>query len=192
MAKVSPKRDGCTFNGWWTAKTGGTQLKATDTVKADATYYAHWIVPTCSIFFHANGGTGGKTFSSVAVGAKLGTYMDKVSPKRDGFDFNGWWTEKKGGAGTQVTATTAATGDATYYAHWKAQTCTLFFHANGGTGGKTFTVPKGAKVSDYTGKVNPVNGTKTFNGWWTAKTGGTKVSSTATVTGDVTYYARWK
>ena len=273
MNQLSPKRDGYAFDGWWTAKSGGTQVTATTVVKGDATYYAHWKVSTCAITFHASGGTGGKKFASVAVGSTLGTYMDKVSPKYEAngysYTFDGWWTERNGG--TQVNASTVADGNKTYYAHWKIPTCAITFHASGGTGGKKFasvalgrtlgyymnqvspkyeangysytfdgwwternggtqvyadTVVTGGKtyyvhwiiptctvtfnanggtggkkfasvalgrtLGYYMDQVKPVNGSKTFNGWYTAKTGGSKVSSTTVVTGDVTYYARWK
>ena len=72
---------------------------------------------TCSVFFHANGGTGGKTLT-VPGGVALGMYMGKVSPKRDGYTFGGWWTARTGG--TRILATDVAVGDATYYAHWTA------------------------------------------------------------------------
>ncbi|MBR4616458.1 MAG: InlB B-repeat-containing protein, partial [Kiritimatiellae bacterium] len=107
---------GYVFNGWWTAKSGGTKVTADDVAIGDATYYAHWKLPTYSVFFHANGGTGGKTFT-VTKGSTLGAYMDQVSPKRDGYTFNGWWTAKTGG--TKVPASTVVNAGVTYYAHWK-------------------------------------------------------------------------
>ena len=240
MKELSPKCDGCTFNGWWTDKTGGTRVSPSAVVTADRTCYAHWsncvlsegpgnapwtqqydgiwksgaiadkqasslgasvsgagaisfkwkassekdhdvltfciyedlnfageisgisadwenfsmfivgegthtllwiyskdgskkagsdfcwvkdvewksMGTPCAIAFAANGGTGGKTFSSVGVGRTLGYYMKQLSPKRDGYVFNGWWTAKSGGK--QVTADDVASGDATYYAHWSA------------------------------------------------------------------------
>ena len=144
----------------------------------------------CSISFNANGGTGGKTFSSVGTGRTFGYYMNQLSPKRDGYVFNGWWTAKSGG--TKVTADDVAIGDATCYAHWKLPTYSVFFHANGGTGGKTFTVTKGSTLGAYMDQVSPKRDGYTFNGWWTAKTGGTKVPASTVVNAGVTYYAHWK
>ena len=37
-----PSRSGYSFAGWWTSASGGTQVYASTTVSADATYYAHW------------------------------------------------------------------------------------------------------------------------------------------------------
>ena len=192
MEKVSPKRDGYAFGGWWTARTGGDQIRSLDTATENATYYAHWIEPssTYTIFFHANGGTGGKTFT-VAGGAKFGTYMDKVSPKRDAYVFDGWWTARAGGI--QIGALDVAVGDATYYAHWTAlpASCKVFFHANGGTGGKTFTVVGGGKLGAYMDKVSPTRDGYAFDGWWTARTGGSQILSADIAVADATYYAHW-
>ena len=198
MDKVVPTRDGYAFMGWWTERTGGTQVSAEDLAAGDMTYYAHWIaVPeTCSIFFHANGGSGGKTFT-VAGGAKLGSYMDKVSPSLSGYAFDGWWTERVGG--TQILVDDIAIGDATYYAHWKwaAATCSITFHASGGTGGKKFaSAARGRALSYYMDMVSPkyeANGyAYEFDGWWTERNGGDPVSATDVVSGDATYYAHWK
>ena len=37
-----PTRSGWTFDGWFTAASGGTQISATTIATANATYYAHW------------------------------------------------------------------------------------------------------------------------------------------------------
>ena len=37
-----PTRSGWTFNGWFTAASGGTQISAATVITANATYYAHW------------------------------------------------------------------------------------------------------------------------------------------------------
>ena len=37
-----PVRSGWTFNGWFTAVSGGTQINIATVVTANATYYAHW------------------------------------------------------------------------------------------------------------------------------------------------------
>ena len=37
-----PTRSGFIFDGWWTAATGGTKIKATDKPSGNQTVYAHW------------------------------------------------------------------------------------------------------------------------------------------------------
>jgi uncharacterized repeat protein (TIGR02543 family) len=39
----NPTRNGYTFNGWYTAETGGNQITATTVVRANATVYARWL-----------------------------------------------------------------------------------------------------------------------------------------------------
>ncbi|MDE7243042.1 MAG: InlB B-repeat-containing protein, partial [Oscillospiraceae bacterium] len=59
----TPTRPGYTFNGWYTASSGGTRIYSTTTVNlsANQTLYAHWTAaPSTTSFtvsFNANGGT---------------------------------------------------------------------------------------------------------------------------------------
>ena len=144
---------------------------------------------TYSVAFSANGGTGGKTFSSAGMGRQLSYYMNQLTPKRDGYAFNGWWTAKTGGV--PVNGTDFVTGNATYYAQWTVPTYSIAFNANGGTGGKTFSIPGGTKLTNYMKKLAPKRAGYTFNGWWTARTGGTWVSPSTAAAGNKTYYAQW-
>ena len=54
-------REGYSFDGWYTAASGGTKITASTTVTGDVTYYAHWIVNQYTMTFDANGGVGGTT-----------------------------------------------------------------------------------------------------------------------------------
>ena len=75
-----------------------------------------------------------------------------------------------------------------------AKKLTITWNYNGGKIGKdiktTTTVKKGAKI----GKLpkTPAYTGYTFKGWYTKKTGGTKVTVSTKPTKDVTYYAQWK
>ena len=60
-------RNGYTFAGWYTAKSGGTKISASTTVSANTTYYAQWTMNQYTVTFDANGGTGGKNRN---IGAK--------------------------------------------------------------------------------------------------------------------------
>ena len=185
-------RNGYVFVGWWTAAEGGEQVTASTVVTGNVTYYAHWQVKTYSVDFNANGGAGGSTISR-AHGETLGTLP---TPTRDGYTFAGWWTSASGG--TQVTASTVVTGNVTYYAHWQIKTYEVIFDATGGiisfdveTGG-----PGGILIYRGYGETlgalpTPTRAGYTFDGWWTAASGGTRVSAWTIVTGHVTYYAQW-
>jgi len=65
----------------------------------------------------------------------------------------------------------------------------VVFAANGGTVAEgTRTVGKGKAVGTL---PKPVRTGYTFKGWYTKKSGGTKIKTTTKVTKNVTYYARW-
>ena len=51
-------RTGHTFNGWFTAATGGTLVTSASTVDitADQTLFAQWTASTYTVTFDANGG----------------------------------------------------------------------------------------------------------------------------------------
>ena len=108
-----PTHEGYTFLGWFTTVSGGTQVTASTVVTAETTYYAHWAVKSYTVNFDANGGTGTRSVSC-EYGAAIGPLP---SAMREGYSFLGWFTAA--GGGTQVTASTVVTADATYYAHWK-------------------------------------------------------------------------
>ena len=89
----------------------------------------------------------------------------------------------------------------TLYAQWKANTYTVTFDTNGGNA----VTPSSITVTyDSTYGSLPVptrasssalgfTTTYTFNGWWTAKSGGTKIDATTKVeiTANQTLYAHW-
>ena len=184
---------GYNFLGWFTERSGGTQVTETTKVtqKCDHTLFAHWkkaaATTTYTVTFNPSGGTVSPTTRKVASGAKLGTLPVAT---QTGYDFVGWFTEKSGG--TQVTANTIVTKNVTYYAHWKAKTFTVSFNpTNGSVNPKSKTVqynrPYGAlPVATQTGY--------NFLGWFTERSGGTQVTDTTkmTRTADHTLFAHWK
>ena len=107
-------RAGYTLKGWYTAKSGGTQVTAATTITKDVTYYAQWTeIPTYTVTFDANGGTCATKTMKVAQGEAVGELPEAT---RDGFKLAGWFTAKTGGA--PVTESTAVTKNITYYARW--------------------------------------------------------------------------
>jgi uncharacterized repeat protein (TIGR02543 family) len=177
--------------GWFTAKSGGTQISASTKVTGAVTYYAHWKAQTYTVSFNA-----------ISADAKLstkkktvrygGTYGALPTPTLDGYAFVGWFTERS--AGTQVLDTTkvTATADHTLFGRWKraSANCTVTFAANGGTVSPTKrTVSQGAAVGTL--PVPTLAGYE-YLGWFTAKSGGTQISASTKVTANVTYYAHWK
>ncbi len=118
--------DGKEFDGWAIgSKDTGTKVKAGDThlFEADTIVYAIWKdvetppeKETFKITLDANGGTiGGQPTKTINV-EKDNPYGDLGTPVREGFDFDGWYTEAEGG--TKVESGDKPTRDTTLYAHW--------------------------------------------------------------------------
>ena len=181
----TPTRAGYTFTGWYTAKTGGTKVYSTTKPTKSMTLYAQWKLNTYTIKFDGNGGTVGVEKKWVDHGNAM-EFMP--TPKREGYTFTGWFTAATGG--NKVYSATKVTKNMTLYAQWKLNTYTIKFDGNGGTVG----VEK--KWVDHGNAMNfmptPKRDGYTFTGWFTAKTGGSKVYSTTKVTKNMTLYAQWK
>ena len=205
----TPTRTGYAFDGWFTAANGGTRITASTSVTADVKYYAHWTVVQFNVTFDANGGSGGSV-RKVNYGSVVGA-LPTVT--KDNHAFNGWFTAADGGKA--VTAETVVTGDVTFYAHWTkngggssgdpgpvtpdpvdpdpvtpvVSTFTVTFNANGGSVSATSRkVDDGAAVGAL---PTPTREGYTFDGWFTAANGGTKIGAATKVPGNVTYYAHW-
>ena len=170
------------FNGYYTATSSGTQMinnsgyitsNLTNTkYTANTTLYAQW--------------NHGYKLSSVS---------------KTGYTCS--WNTKSDGTGTKYSsgATVSITANTTYYAICNANEYTVEFVGNGGTSssssmnvtyGKAYgTLPKATRANNGNIKY-------TFEGWYTAATGGekekvTKIESTTTynTAGNQTLYAHW-
>ena len=105
------------------------------------------------------------------------------------YTFKGWFTAATGD--TQVSASTTVTGNVTYYAQWTAtpRSYTATFNGNGGGTPSPSTITK--TYGSELGTLPTCSRTGyTFLGWYTASSGGTKISSATKITGTVTYYAQ--
>ena len=111
-------------------------------------------------------------------------------PKRTKGSFLGWYTAKTGG--TKYTSATKyrVAGNITLYAHWKMPKYTVKFAGNGGKASvSSKTVAYGSKI----GSLPSASRSKySFLGWYTKKSGGTKITASYKVTKNITFYAHWK
>jgi len=184
---LSTESVGWSFKGWYTATSEGTKIgdaEATYTPTEESiTLYAQWDKYVVS--FNANGGSCDPE-SAICDGKPLML----PTPTRTGYKFLGWYTAASGGnkigdAGASYTPT----ANVTLYAQWAGFVVT--YDANDGNcdtesqtyAGKALTLPSASRNS------------YTFNGWYTAKSGGTKIGDAGasyTPTSDITLYAQWK
>lgn len=112
-----------------------------------------------------------------------------ADPTRDGYRFLGWFTAPDGG--DKVTSDTVVNGDMTVYAQWERiiPTYTVRYDLNGGDGTiAPASIKEGEKIAL---PADPTRDGYEFIGWFTAPTGGDKVTSDTVVTGNMTLYAHW-
>ena len=178
-------RTGHTFQGWYTAKSGGTKVSPSTTMgAANTTLYAHWSVNAYTLAFDGNGGKASESSRKVQYGNQYGTLPTAT---RTGYAFQGWYTARSGGS--QVSSsTTMEAANTTVYAHWTVNTYTVSFDSNGGSAVASQSVRYGSKATQ---PANPTRAGHTFQGWYTARSGGSKYDFGTAVTGDVTLHAHW-
>ena len=123
-------RDGYTFDGWFTAATGGDEVSlSTYTVTADVTLYAQYTEDeepgpgpgpqpepeTYTVTFDANGGTlSGNATVEVEEGK---TIAGAPTAGKDGYTFDGWFDAATGGNKIDLSSYTV-TKDVTLYAQY--------------------------------------------------------------------------
>jgi len=189
-------RTGYSFSGWFTAKSGGTQVTSTALVASakNQTLYARWTAKQYTVKLKPQSGTVDPPSITVTYAKK---YVGLPTPTRTGYSFQGWFTKASGGTKITTSTTVKITGSQTLYAHWKAKSYTTTFNANGGSTPKVgSTVKKSLSVTFGKAYGTLPSTSRTgysFSGWWTDPTGGVKVTSSTKVTtaGPVTLYARW-
>ena len=158
---TKPTRTYYSYNGHWTAKSGGTQIikpgggysTPVNGITGNTTLYAHWTRLSYRLELDRNGGTGG-TASRYCKATEGGWYTTWrcetaadyiVPPTKSGYVFMGYYTASQGsgtaqkyinadGSYTDNFRLLVLTADATLYAWWKP--CyAITVNANGGTGG---------------------------------------------------------
>ena len=186
----TPTRDGYWFVGWYDAAEGGNKIGdagATYNPTGDITLYAQWQEQIeYTVTYNANGGSCG-----TASEKYTGTAMTLPTPTRTGYKFLGWYTAASGGNKIgDAGASYIPEENITLYAQWIEQ-YTVTYNANSGSvSPSSATVDKGSSVI----LPNPTRSGYTFNGWYTASSGGTKAgdaNASYTPSASITLYAQW-
>ena len=181
---ASASRTGYTFDGWYTAANGGSKVTAATTITGNTTLYAHWTIIKYSVAYNANGGSGAPGSQTKEYGKALTLSSAKPyknytityngnggtagsANKSVGCTFKSWNTNAAGtGTAYNAGASYNANSSATLYAQWQNPTAGSLANAS---------------RTGYT-----------FDGWYTAANGGSKVTAATTITGNTTLYAHWK
>lgn len=158
-----PTRYGYSFNCWYYYDELNNKVWIFDGAKynipKDITLIADWNVIYSTIRFNSNGGSYVSS-REIAVGKTLGKLPTTY---REGYTFDGWYTEKDGGSLVKPIII-IEDHDYTFYARWTANKYIISFDAAGG-----ICSPSEIEVAaDTTSLILPVPQRKdyTFEGWY--------------------------
>ena len=110
-AMPTTTRENYVFDGWYTEPSGGVRVIQIEDGK-DVTLYAHWSEATYVLTFDTQGAD---AVGPIRFGNADMAGITLPTPARDGYKFEGWFTEAEGGEKVTEIKTAA---DATLYAHW--------------------------------------------------------------------------
>ena len=184
-AKSIPISCSMAFNLTWSGVYGGTK-SASGSMSIPA-------ITSHTLTYNANGGTGAPGKQTKWYGSTI--KISTVKPTRTGYTFLGW--------GTSATTTTVrynpgdtfgSDTDTTLYAVWKADTYTVSYNANGGTGAPG-NQTKTYGVNLTLSSTKPTRTNYTFKGWGTAAASTTvayAAGASYTANAPITLYAIWE
>ena len=183
-----PTKEGYDFSGW--ELISGNSILSGNSItigSEETTIKATWIKKV-TLTLNLDGGTITSNASGVysrKASVTLGT------PTKTGYDFSKWQITA-GDSTLSGNKLTIGTTDTTIKAIYTAKKYTVTYNANGGTvSGTSKSVTYNAK---YGTLPTPKRAGYSFLGWYTAKTGGSKITETTIVkiTSNQTIYAQWK
>ena len=175
----------------WTPTVAGTYSVTAaysgDSNYSTATSSASSIVVNSVITYNTNGATGTAPTAFTSPGTSttlpLGTGLSK-----SGYTFGGWSTTSSGAA---VSSPYSSTTSRTLYAVWTANTYTITYSANGGSGSQTSgSYTTGALATALPATTTFTRTGYTFGGWATSATATSPVTSYST-SAAVSFYAIW-
>lgn len=148
-----------------------------------------------TVSYNANGGSGAPGAQTKWYGSIL--TLSSTRPTRTGYTFQGWATSASGGVAYQPGQAYGSDANITLYAVWKANTWTVKYNANGGSGApadQTKTYGQTLKLSS----TKPTRLDYNFKGWATSKANADK-GTVSYAAGDpyignaaLTLYAVWE
>ena len=122
---LTPTREGYTFIGWFTDKSGGSQFVFGEngtSISGGCNLYAHWQVNIHTVTYKYNDGATADETKEIEFGTSLNDSAED-DPSRDGYIFKGWCID----SACTVSATTMPDSDITLYAKWEAVGYKLIF-----------------------------------------------------------------
>lgn len=194
-------RTGHTFNGWFTAASGGTEVTSATLVTATADHelFAQWTIQTYTVSYNGNNNTSGAAPSdqTKTYNVSLALATNSGNLQRTGYLFDGWNIAANGTGTNYAEGANYTTNSAlSLYAKWVKQS-TITFHKQGGTGGSGSVLA--TTNSPMPAATAPTRSGYNFAGYYTAPSGGGTQYYTSTMASarnwdietDTTLYAHW-
>jgi uncharacterized repeat protein (TIGR02543 family) len=189
-----PIRVGFTFQGWYSAETGGTRYSWPQTLSVSVTMHARWRdvneppPAQYTLSFDVHGGS--ETVS--ITGSEDDPVIKPPDPTRPGYAFTGWYSAETGGIRYAWPHTLEA--DLTMHAQWWNSSTTppdkyaITFDTHGGSVVDT--------IAGYAGETvaQPPDPSRTgygFTGWFSAASGGTRYAWPRVLNSNLTMHAQW-
>ncbi len=183
-------RAGYDFTGWFTSKTGGTEITSATVVEitSSQSLYAQWETCTYTVTFNANGGEVDTASKTVAYAS---AYGELPTPTRTGYEFSGWYTAADGGSKRYATTTMNTASDHTLYAHWTPASIRVNFDFNGYDRDPDYNYV--TYLETYSWLPSQSRTGYELAGWFTAPHGGEQITAETqmTRTEEHTLYAHW-
>jgi uncharacterized protein (TIGR02145 family)/uncharacterized repeat protein (TIGR02543 family) len=191
---TAPTLSDHTFDGWYTSSSDGTLVTTGYTFSANTTIYAHWTATSISniytITLNANGGSGSPAYVNTGTNGKLASLP--TAPTLSDHSFNGWYTAAS--SGDLITTDYIFSANTTIYAQWTdvstpaVYTITFDINYDGGTNPQSATTSASGTLASL---PNPARTDYTFDGWYSAPTDGTKITTSTVFNQNTTIYAQW-
>ena len=182
------------------AKTASNKYICAKLINVDrvgGTMYANVKVPipakaNYNVSYNANGGSGAPSSQTKWYNETL--TLSTAKPTRTGYTFQGWATSASGSVAYASGANYTSNAKVTLYAVWKANTYTVKYDANGGTGAPSNqTKTHGTALT--LSSTKPTKANYTFKGWGTSASSTTvayAAGASYTANAAVTLYAIWE
>lgn len=157
-----------------------------------STTYTIPALDSYTIKYNANGGTGAPSNQTVYYSKTI--TLSATKPTRTGYTFQGWAITAGGDVVYQPSQSYSRYYNTTLYAIWTANTYTVQYNANGGTGAPS-NQTKTHGVDLMLSSTVPTRTNYTFKGWGTSAASTTVSYATGakyTANASVTLYAIWE
>jgi uncharacterized protein (TIGR02145 family)/uncharacterized repeat protein (TIGR02543 family) len=180
----TPEYEGYTFNGWFTADTGGAKVDTSTVFSKADTVYAQWTPNKYAVTFDSKSGSA-VSAQSIEHGGKATL---PTAPTRANYTFGGWYKDTLYTAAWDFAVDTVMSA-ITLYAKWTLNIYAVTFDSKGGSAVSAQSIEHGGKLTEPTA---PTRANHTLVGWYkdTLYTAEWDFADD-TVTSAITLYAKW-